>query len=72
MSAGSFSEVSAYYPKLPSIRESNFKILSNKLSPDPYNIQFQCSYCHLLTLRLRNVIRNAFFLADKGYIKLNG
>ena len=72
MHSGSFSDVSGYYPKLPSIKESNFKLLSNNLSPDPYNIQFQCSYCHLLTFKLRNVIKNAFFLADKGYIKLNG
>lgn len=72
MTAGSFSDVSAYFPHMPSIQQSNLKILSQFLSPEPYNPAFKCSYCHLLTLKLRNPIKFAFFLADKGYILVPG
>jgi hypothetical protein len=72
MQSGSFSTVAAYRPRLPSLRETALAILSQDLSPDAYDPGFRCSYVHLLTLRLRNPIKYAFFLADKGYIKLYG
>jgi hypothetical protein len=72
MHSGSFSSVAAYHPRLPSIRDSNLKILAQFLSPDAYQPEFKCSYCHLLTLKLRNPIKYAFFLADRGYFKLYG
>ncbi len=72
MQSGSFSTVAAYRPRLPSLREAALAILSQNLSPDAYDQTFTCTYVHLLSLRLRNPIKYAFFLADKGYIKLYG
>ena len=72
MHPGTFSAVATYHLQLPNMQATRQHILAQYLSDTPYNPQFQGNYFNLLTLKLNTPILSAFFVADKGFLKLYG
>lgn len=69
---GYFSAVCTYTPNLKNIGEAQSKMIKEELTEMPYNSLSPVSPLHLLTLRMRNPLFSAFFVACRPTLKLTG
>lgn len=66
------SQVGTYSPNLKSMKEVQTKMIKEEFFINPYNQDSSVNPLNLLTLKMKNPIKSAFFIANKSYLKLKG
>lgn len=69
---GQISKVGSFYHSLSSTKEVQTKMLKEELFHNPYNLDSSAKPLNLLTIKMRNPIFSAFFIASRPFIKFIG